>query len=113
MVWIPAVLVSNINSPGLFVSLYDVIPLKPLTQPVNVLVVIPVYVIISSSTFKSPYSFGNPFVVDTIIVSDVEVIPDVSVVTPTTTSGVKLSNLRYWSKLSPISTTPPLCSWEM
>ena len=57
VVWIPAVLVSKINSPGLLLSLYDVIPLKPLTQPVNVLVVIPVYVIISSSTFKSPYSF--------------------------------------------------------
>ena len=110
MVWIPAVLVSKINSPGLLLSLYDVIPLKPLTQPVNVLVVIPVYVIISSSTFKSPYSFGNPFVLDTVIVSVVEVIPDVNVVTPTITSGVKLSNLRYWSKLSPISITPPLCS---
>ena len=111
--WIPAVLVAKTSSPGLLESLYEVIPLKPLTQPVKVLVVIPVYVIISSSTFSRPYSFGNPFVVDTVIVSDVEVIPDVNVVTPTTTSGVKLSNLMYWSKLSPISTTPPLCSWEM
>ena len=40
------------------------IPLKPRTHPVNDVDVIPVYVIISSSIFRSPYSDGNPFVRD-------------------------------------------------
>ena len=70
-------------------------PLKPLTQPVNVLVVKPVYVITSLSIFNRPYSFGKPFVDDTVIVSLVVVIPVLKVVTPTITSGVKLSNLIY------------------
>ena len=96
----------------MLVSVYEVIPLKPLTHPVKELVVIPVYVIISSSTFKSPYSFGKPFVVDTVIVSDVEVIPELKVVTPTTTSGVRLSNFKYWSKLSAISIVPPRYSCD-
>ena len=68
--------------------MYEVIPLNPLTHPVNELVVIPVYVIISSFILNNPYSFGNPFVDDTLsVVSDV-LIPVVSVVTPTITSGV-------------------------
>ena len=61
------------------------IPLNPLTHPVNEFVVIPVYVIISSSILNSPYSFGNPLVDETFtVVSDV-LIPDVSVATPTIT----------------------------
>ena len=110
--WIPATLVENISSPLFTGSVYDVIPLNPLTQPVNVFVVRPVYVIISSSILNRPYSFGNPFVDDTFnTVLSVD-IPDVRVVTPTTTSGVRLSSLIYWSKLSLISIVPPRCSWE-
>ena len=112
-VWISATLVENISSPLLTGSVKEVIPLKPLTQPVNELVVIPVYVIISSSILNNPYSFGKPFVDETLIVVFAVVIPDVSVVTPTMTSGVRLSSLRYWSKLSLISKTPPRCSWEI
>jgi len=73
----------------------EVIPLNPLTHPVKLFVVIPVYVIISSSILRSPYSFGNPLVDETVIVSLAVVIPAVSVVTPTITSGVKLSNFKY------------------
>ena len=79
----------------------------------NEFVVIPVYVIISSSILNNPYSFGNPLVDETVtVVSDV-LIPDESVVTPTMTSGVKLSSLMYWSKLSVLSTTPQRCYWEI
>ena len=73
----------------------DVIPLKPLTHPVKLFVVIPVYVITSSSILRRPYLFGNPFVDETVIVSLAVVIPVVNVVTPTMTSGVKLSNFKY------------------
>ena len=43
-------------------TLYPVIPLNPRIQPVNVVEVIPVYDIISSSILSNPYSDGNPFV---------------------------------------------------
>ena len=87
---------------------YVVIPLNPLVHPVNVLVVTPVYVIISSSIFKRPYSCGNPLVLgETVIVSVVESIPDATVATPATTSFVKLSILIYLSIFSPISREPP------
>ena len=70
-------------------------------------------VIISSSILSIPYWLGNPFVDDTVIVSLVVVTLEVNVVTPTITSGVKLSNFKYWSKLSLKSTTPLRCSWEI
>ena len=71
------------------------IPLNPRIQPVKLFVVIPVYVITSFSILKRPYSFGNPFVLLTLTVVSVVVIPLVNFVSPTTTSGVKLSNLIY------------------
>ena len=50
---------------------------------------------ISSLILNNPYSFGNPLVDETVtVVSDV-LIPDDNVVTPTMTSGVKLSSLIY------------------
>ena len=62
-------------------------PLNPLVHPVNVLVVTPVYVIISLSIFKRPYSCGNPLVLgETVIVSVVESIPDEILAIPATTS---------------------------
>ena len=76
-------------------TLNPVIPLKPRIQPVNVLVVIPVYDIISSSIFNKPYSLGNPLVLGTCISVSVEFIADVILVTPTTTSGTRLSTFRY------------------
>ena len=56
---------------------------------------IPVYEIISLSTFNNPYSDGKPFVLGTFIVVSVVDIPAVTVVTPTTTSGTKLSAFKY------------------
>ncbi|GIS08992.1 MAG: hypothetical protein CM15mP113_1220 [Pseudomonadota bacterium] len=53
------------------------------------------YDIISSLIFKSPYSDGKPFVLGTdITVSSVFIVDD-RVVSPTTTSGTKLSGLIY------------------
>ena len=110
--WLVAVESVKTNSSGSFSAWNVVIPLKPRIQPVNVFVVNPVYVITSSFILKRPYSFGNPFVVSTLTVVDDVVIPLVSIVSPTTTSGDKLSNLIYWSKLSVKSITPPWYSWE-
>ena len=94
-------------------TLYPVTPLNPRTQPVNVLVVIPVYVIISSPIFNKPYSEGKPFVEGTLIVVSDDETADVIVVTPTTTSGTKLSTLIYWSRLPIRSLGPPWYSWEI
>ena len=103
----------NTNSDGLLSWWYVVIPLKPRIHPVKLLVVIPVYVITSFSILKRPYSFGNPLVLLTFTVVSVIVISFVSFVSPTTTSGVKLSNFMYWSKLSVRSIGPPWYSWDM
>ena len=76
-------------------TLYPVIPLKPRIHPVNVVEVIPVYEIISSSILSNPYSDGKPLVLGTVmVVSEVD-IPDKIVVTPTITSGAKLSTFKY------------------
>ena len=53
------------------------------------------YEIISSSIFRSPYSLGNPFVLGTVIVVSDDVISEEILVTPTTTSGTKLSTFKY------------------
>ena len=76
-------------------TLNPVIPLNPRMQPVNVVDVIPVYDIISSSILSKPYSDGNPFVLGTVIVVSVFDIAAEIVVTPTTTSGTKLSTFKY------------------
>ena len=69
---------------------------------------------ISSSILSKPYLFGNPFVLDTVTVSNSCVpIPTDKEVVSVTTSGVRLSRSRYWSKFSAISTTPPWYSWEI
>ena len=75
-------------------TLYPVTPLNPRTQPVNELVVIPVYVMISSPIFKRPYSEGKPFVDDTPIPVSEDVISAVNIVEPVITSGTRLSTLR-------------------
>ena len=103
----------KINSDGLFSAWKVVIPLKPRIQPVKLFVVTPVYVTTSLSILKRPYSLGNPLVLLTFTVVSVVVIPLVSDVSPTTTSGVKLSNFRYWSRLSVRSIGPPWYSWEI
>ena len=88
-------------------------PLNPRIQPVNDVDVIPVYEIISSFIFNNPYSEGKPLVLGTVIVvSVVDTLP-VIVVTPTTTSGTKLSTFKYWSRLLIISLGPPWNSWEI
>jgi len=48
------VLELNTNTSGLVSALYEVIPQNPLMQPVNAVVVIPVYVIISLSILSNP-----------------------------------------------------------
>ena len=103
----------KINSDGLLLSLYDVIPLNPRSHPVKLLVVIPVYVTTSLPIFNKPYSFGNPFVVSTEIVVAPAVVIPVDFVAPLITSGVKLSNFKYWSRLSTKSIGPPVYSWEI
>ena len=110
--WFVAVESVNTSSFGWLVAWWVVIPLKPLTQPVNVFAVNPVYVITSSLILNRPYSFGKPLVLLTFTTVEVVVIPLVSIVSPTTTSGVKLSNFMYWSKLSVRSIGPPWYSWE-
>ena len=61
----------------------------------NEFVVIPVYVITSSSTFNNPYFCGNPFVLVTVMIPTVELISFCRNVLSTTTSGVRLSNFKY------------------
>ena len=100
------------SSSGALSAWYDVIPLNPRTHPVKVLVVRPVYVITSSSIFKRPYCLGKPFVLSTFIVLLVVVIPAESDVWPAITSVVKLSNFKYWSRLSTMSILPPWNSCE-
>ena len=88
-------------------------PLNPRIQPVKDVEVIPVYEIISSSIFSNPYSLGNPFVFGTVIVvSDADISAEI-LVTPTTTSGTRLSTFKYWSKLLIRSLVPPWNSWEI
>ena len=112
-VWFVAEVSVKTSSSGSFGARYEVIPLNPRTQPVKLLVVIPVYVNISLLILNKPYSFGNPLVLATsTVVADV-VIPVERVVSPTTTSGVKLSNFKYWAKLSERSIGPPWYSWEI
>ena len=94
-------------------TLYPVIPLNPRIQPVKVVEVIPVYDIISSSILSNPYSDGKPLVLGTVIVVSVVDIPAEIVVTPTTTSGTKLSTFKYWSKLVIKSVAPPWNSCEI
>jgi hypothetical protein len=50
---------------------------------------------ISSSIFRRPYSEGNPFVLGTDIVVSVAEKSDETLEVPVTTSGTKLSDLRY------------------
>ena len=75
--------------------------------------VIPVYEIISSFILSNPYSLGKPFVLGTVIVVSEELMSADIVVVPTTTSGTRLSTLRYRSKLLIMSLVPPWNSWEM
>ena len=98
LVWVEAEVSSNLrlslftsNNEDVIPTLYPVIPLKPRMHPVKVFVVIPVYVIISSSIFTNPYSEGKPFVLGTVItVSDADISSD-KVVNPTTTSGTRFA----------------------
>ena len=89
------------------VSSYPVIPLKPLIHPVKVVSVFSVYVMISSSIFSRPYSSGKPLVDVTVIISSSASIAELRVVLPITTSGTRLSNLIYLSRLSIRSILPP------
>ena len=70
-------------------------PLNPLTHPVKVFVVKPVYVIISSSIFSNPYFCGNPLVLDTVITSSFSPTLEVKIVLSTITSGFKLYTFKY------------------
>ena len=54
LLWSSALDVENIRSSGTSGFLNEVIPLNPRIHPVKLLVVIPVYVIISSLIFKRP-----------------------------------------------------------
>ena len=68
---------------------------------------------ISLLIFKRPYDGGKPFTLSTVIWVSPELIEEESAVDPTITSGIRLSNFRYWSKFSAISTVPPWYSCEM
>ena len=68
---------------------------------------------ISSFILSNPYSDGKPFVLGTVIVVSLVDIPAEIVVTPTTTSGTKLSTFKYWSRLLIKSVGPPWNSWEI
>ena len=71
------------------------------------------YVIISSFILNNPYSAGYPSVGngllsdDRVISVDVVSIGAFKVALPDITSDVKLSTLRYWSKLLSISPGEP------
>ena len=67
----------------------------------------------SLSILRSPYWLGNPFVLETLIVVSIDDTVLLVVVLSTITSGFKLSNFKYWSKLSLISIGPPWYSWEI
>ena len=90
-----------------------VTPLKPRIQPLKVVAVLLVYVIISSFILNNPYSAGYPSVGyglvsdDRVISVDVSSISPLKVAVPRITSDVKLSTLRYWSKLLSISPEEP------
>ena len=75
--------------------------------------VIPVYEIISSLILSKPYSLGNPFVLGTEMVVSEDETSDVMLVTPTITSGTRLSTFWYWLKLLIKSVGPPWNSWEI
>ena len=62
---------------------------------------------ISSPIFNRPYSSGKPLVDATVITSSSASIAELRVVLPTTTSGIRLSNLIYLSRLSIKSVLPP------
>jgi len=89
-----------------------VTPLKPLTTPVKEFVVMPVYVIISSSIFASPHSAGNPLVLFTKITSASAETSAVSSYSPYTSEELRLFKSRYWSKFEAKSIAPPWNSWE-
>ena len=119
-VWEVAVVSSNFKLSRLISSreeetptLYPVIPLNPRIHPVNVVEVIPVYDIISSSILSNPYSDGKPLVLGTVIVVSLVDIPTEIVVIPTIISGTKLSTFKYWSKLVIKSVAPPWNSCEI
>ena len=64
--------------------------------------------------FNSPYCFGNPFVFGEILITEsVDEIDTSRVTEPFNVSGVKLSNFKYWSRLSVRSIGPPVYSWEI
>ena len=111
--WDAALDVENSSSCGSEIVWYVVIPLNPRIHPVKVFVVIPVYVIISSSILNNPYFSGNPFVLTTEITALSELMESVMEVDPTIISGVRLSSFKYWSKFSATSTGPPWYSWEI
>ena len=69
-VWDAPTVVLNDSKSGLVGWSILSTPLNPRTQPVNDVVPIPVYVIISSSIFNRPYLLGYPFVESTKIVSE-------------------------------------------
>ena len=68
---------------------------------------------ISLPIFKRPYSSGYPFVEDTVIVVSEELISPERVVFPIRTSGIKLSNFKYLSRLVIKSSGEPWLSCEI
>ena len=56
---------------------------------------------------------GNPFVLETLITVSPPVEIPLNIVLSTITSGFRLSNFKYWSKLSVRSVGPPWYSWEI
>ena len=69
-VWAAPTDVLKSRTSGFVGCLNALTPLNPRTHPVNEVVPIPVYVMISSSILSNPYWSGYPFVESTKIVVD-------------------------------------------
>ena len=102
----PTVLWKDTRS-GLVALSRESTPLNPRIHPVNEVVPIPVYVMISSSIFKRPYLSGQPFVVSTKMVSEYDCVSVDNPVYSVRAAPTKVCNLLYLSRFSATSTGPP------
>ena len=84
-----------------------VTPLNPRIHPVNEVVPIPVYVIISSSIFNNPYLLGYPFVESTKIVEEYDSVLVDNPVYSVSAAPTNVCNLVYLSRFSAMLIDPP------
>ena len=84
-----------------------VTPLNPRIHPVNEVVPIPVYVMISSSIFNNPYLLGYPFVESTKIVEEYDSVLVDNPVYSVSAAPTNVCNLVYLSRFSAMLIDPP------